>query len=111
MKEKVSRSTLLSKFKARETDTVTQLNDEINIFKRELKIDFQRELDKMKIDYDTQIKQVRSGWVGAFGNMKNAFKEVFTDLRGSIDRLEIDNCRAITTVPGGLSGGPQHDID
>ena len=65
----------------------------------------------MKIDYDTQIKQVRSGWVGAFGNMKSAFKDVFTNLRVLIDRLEIDNRRAVTTVPGASSGGPPHDID
>ena len=79
VKDKVSRTLLLSEFKSRETDTTTKINQEINVFKKQLKTNFQRELDEMKIDYESQIKQVRSGWVGAFGNMKKAFKDVITD--------------------------------
>ena len=71
----------------------------------------------MKRDYNTQIKQVRAGWIGAFGNMKTAVRDVFTDLRSSIDRLEADSGRALTLSPvttgrGGVDlTGIHEDID
>ena len=43
----------------------------------------------LKSDMETQVKQVRSGWINAFVNLKNTIKTVVRDLRTSIDNLEI----------------------
>ena len=111
VKEKVSKNTLLSEFTTRQTNITNRFDQDMNVLKRELATDFKRELDKMRINYESQIKQVRSGWVGAFGNMKNAFKEVVLDLRTSMDRLEADNLRAVTMNPTSTPGHSAHAVD
>ena len=45
-------------------------------------------LNVLKSDMENQIKQVCSGWVNAFMNLKGTVKTVVGDLRTSIDDIE-----------------------
>ena len=98
---KVEKSTLKEELESRHSDMSGKMVKDLMKLKRDMEKYFKEELRRMKTDYKTQIKRVRSGWIGAFGNMKDAVKHVCSDLRSLIDQMEVDNRRAVT-----LSGPP-----
>ena len=61
------------------------------------------DISNLQQDMETQAKQVRSGWITAFMNMKTAFGEALGKFRGSINELEMreDQSRALTTTGAG----------
>ena len=74
---KVDKSSFDSELKSQKSDMSSIMIKDLTKFKLDMTKDVRRELDLMKADYEAQIKQVRTGWIGAFGNMKNAFRGVF----------------------------------
>ena len=67
----------------------------------------------MKRDLEGQIKNVRSGWINAFTNMKDAVKDAVKNLQVSVD--DVDRWHSISLVthstPGPDLSGIHKDID
>ena len=77
VENKVDKFSFDSELKSQKSDMSSIMIKDLTKFKLDMSKDVRRELDLMKADYEAQIKQVRTGWIGAFGNMKNAFRGVF----------------------------------
>ena len=70
-----------------------EYKDKLNNFVRDVKEEHARirkeDISNLQQDMETQAKQVRSGWITAFMNMKTSFGEALGNLRGSINELEM----------------------
>ena len=102
--KKVDKSDFNSELRTQHLDVSKRMIKDLTRFKLDMEKGFNIELRKMKSDYDSQIRQVQTGWIGAFGNMKEACKDAFSGLRSSIYQLEADNKRSLAVVPPPTGG-------